>query len=130
MKIKTIYQKNYKGKILSIIQILLMTILSFYICHMVFAWPIPDSGLTTSYNDEGNVIPCPKPTVPGGLGGAETISELLKISPKVKAVVSSGYSNDPVMANFRDYGFCGIISKPYTKRQLADLLNKIFDKNV
>jgi len=45
MKIKTIYQKNYKGKILSIIHILLMTILSFYICHMAFAWPITDSGL-------------------------------------------------------------------------------------
>jgi len=51
-------------------------------------------------------------TVPGGLGGAETVSELLKIDPKVKAVVSSGYSNDPIMANFKDYGFCEIIPKP------------------
>ncbi|MDM8517071.1 ATP-binding protein [Desulfobacterales bacterium HSG16] len=65
-------------------------------------------------------------TVPGGMGGAETIVELLKVDPKVKAVVSSGYSNDPVMANYENYGFCGVIPKPYTKSQLSELLNKIF----
>ena len=65
-------------------------------------------------------------TVPGGMGGAETISELLKINPKVKAVVSSGYSNDPVMSNFGDYGFCGVVPKPYTKDQLAEVLNQFF----
>jgi len=67
-------------------------------------------------------------TVPGGMGGAETILELLKIDPKVKAVVSSGYSNDPIMANYEDYGFCGVVSKPYTKDQLAETLNEIFDR--
>jgi len=65
-------------------------------------------------------------TVPGGMGGLKTIIELLKIDPKVKAVVSSGYSNDPVMANYEDYGFCGIIPKPYTKAQLSEVLNRIF----
>ncbi len=64
-------------------------------------------------------------TIPGGMGGAKTISELLKIDPKVKAVVSSGYSNDPIMANYQDYGFCGVVPKPYTKDQVAELLNKI-----
>ena len=67
-------------------------------------------------------------TVPGGLGGAETIPELLKIDSDVKAVVSSGYSNDPVMANFKDYGFAGVVSKPFTKNQLAEILNKIFEE--
>ncbi|WP_207680360.1 PAS domain-containing hybrid sensor histidine kinase/response regulator [Desulfonema magnum] len=67
-------------------------------------------------------------TVPGGMGGAETILELLKIDPKVKAIVSSGYSNDPIMANYNEYGFCGVIAKPYTKSQLTQLLNKIFQE--
>ncbi|MBF0226239.1 MAG: PAS domain S-box protein [Desulfobacterales bacterium] len=64
-------------------------------------------------------------TVPGGMGGAKTIPELLKIDPKVKAVVSSGYSNDPIMGNYEYYGFCGVVPKPYTKDQLAEVLNNI-----
>ena len=65
-------------------------------------------------------------TIPGGIGGAKTIPELLKIDPTVKAIVSSGYSNDPIMANYENYGFCGVIPKPYTKDQLSKLFNKIF----
>jgi PAS domain S-box-containing protein len=64
-------------------------------------------------------------TVPGGMGGARTIPELLKIDPKVKAIVSSGYSNDPIMANYEDYGFCGVIPKPYTRDQIDALFNKV-----
>ena len=44
-------------------------------------------------------------TVPGGMGGKETMEKLLRIDPQVKAIVSSGYSDDPVMANFKEYGF-------------------------
>jgi CheY-like chemotaxis protein len=51
-------------------------------------------------------------TVPGGMGGREAIERLREIDPAVKAIVSSGYSSDPVLANYRDYGFCGLISKP------------------
>lgn len=65
-------------------------------------------------------------TIPGGMGGAKTIPELLKIDPKVKAVVSSGYSNAPIMANYEDYGFYDVVPKPYTKQELSDVLNKIF----
>ena len=68
-------------------------------------------------------------TIPGGMGGTKTIIELLKIDPHVKAIVSSGYSNDPIMANYEDYGFCGVIPKPFTKDQLAEILNKILAKN-
>ncbi len=65
-------------------------------------------------------------TVPGGMGGLKTIIELLKIDSNVKAVVSSGYSNDPIMANYEDYGFCGVVPKPYTLSQLSEALNQIF----
>ncbi|MBF0226350.1 MAG: PAS domain S-box protein [Desulfobacterales bacterium] len=68
-------------------------------------------------------------TIPGGMGGAETITELLKINPKVKAVVSSGYSNDPIMANYQDYGFCGVITKPFTKSEITETLSQILGKN-
>jgi DNA-binding NarL/FixJ family response regulator len=64
-------------------------------------------------------------TVPGGMGGAKTIAELLKIDPDVQAIVSSGYSNDPIMANYADYGFCGVAPKPYTKSQLSEVLHNI-----
>ena len=68
-------------------------------------------------------------TVPGGMGGAATVKELLKIDPNVKAVVSSGYSNDPIMANFQDYGFCNVMPKPYSKNQLSEILDTIFGEN-
>jgi PAS domain S-box-containing protein len=52
-------------------------------------------------------------TVPGRLGGKEAIQKMIEIDPNVKAIASSGYSNDPVMHDFVNYGFCGIIVKPY-----------------
>jgi two-component system cell cycle sensor histidine kinase/response regulator CckA len=61
-------------------------------------------------------------TVPGGMGGKETMKRLLDIDPKVQAIVSSGYSQDPVMANYRDFGFAGVVEKPYKIESLAKLL--------
>lgn len=52
-------------------------------------------------------------TIPGGMGGQECIRQLLALYPDVRAVVSSGYSNDSVMAEYERYGFCGTIPKPY-----------------
>jgi two-component system cell cycle sensor histidine kinase/response regulator CckA len=64
-------------------------------------------------------------TIPGGMGGKEAMGKLLKIDPAVKAIVSSGYSNDPVMADFRGYGFSGVVSKPCGLKELGEALNKI-----
>lgn len=64
-------------------------------------------------------------TIPGGMGGSETIAELLKIDPAIKAIVSSGYSSDPVMANYQEYGFCGVIPKPYEISKLNQVLHEV-----
>ncbi|MEW5784645.1 MAG: PAS domain S-box protein [Bacillota bacterium] len=60
-----------------------------------------------------------------GMGGQETIKELLNIDPAVKAIVSSGYCNDPVMVNYRACGFQGIIAKPYSFADLSRLLSEV-----
>jgi CheY-like chemotaxis protein len=64
-------------------------------------------------------------TVPGGMGGKETIKKLLEIDPKIKAIVSSGYSNDPILAEFREYGFKGVIIKPYRLTELSQILQNV-----
>jgi PAS domain S-box-containing protein len=61
-------------------------------------------------------------TVPGGMGGKETMKRLLDLDPHVKAIVSSGYSQDPVMANYREFGFAGVVEKPYKIESLAKTL--------
>ena len=63
-------------------------------------------------------------TIPGGMGGKEAMERLLKIDPQVKAIVSSGYSDDPIMADFQKYGFVGVIAKPYKVVELGNVLNK------
>lgn len=51
--------------------------------------------------------------IPGGMGGAETMKQLLEIDPAAKGYVSSGRTDDPIMMNFQSYGFSGTIEKPY-----------------
>ncbi len=64
-------------------------------------------------------------TIPGGVGGKEAIKELLEMDPEVRAIVSSGYSNDPIMADFKSYGFTGVVAKPYEIRELVETLNRV-----
>jgi len=56
--------------------------------------------------------------IPGGMGGSEAIRQLRDMDPDVRAIVASGYSNDPVLANYPDYGFRGILPKPFTMEQM------------
>ena len=63
-------------------------------------------------------------TIPGGMGGKEAIGDLLIMDPHATAIASSGYADDPVMANYADYGFKGIATKPYTMKNLEELLRK------
>jgi CheY-like chemotaxis protein len=66
-------------------------------------------------------------TIPGGMGGEEAVKKLLEIEPDVKVIVSSGYSNDPIIANFRDYGFSGYVIKPYKMDDLSRTLRTILE---
>lgn len=62
-------------------------------------------------------------TIRGGMGGAETIRKLLEIDPDVKAVISSGYSDDGVAAKYLEQGFKAFLKKPYDVEQLRDVLD-------
>jgi CheY-like chemotaxis protein len=61
-------------------------------------------------------------TIPGGMGGKEGIRKLKRIDPDARVIVSSGYSKDPVMSEFREYGFVGVVQKPYKIEDLGVIL--------
>ena len=64
-------------------------------------------------------------TVPGRMGGLEAMSRLRELDPRVRAVVSSGYSNDPVLASPREHGFRGVLAKPYTLEEFQRVLAEL-----
>ncbi len=64
-------------------------------------------------------------TVPGGMGGRETLGKLREFDPEVRTIVASGYSSDPVLLRFREYGFNGMIIKPFTARTLAEAVRDV-----
>jgi PAS domain S-box-containing protein len=63
-------------------------------------------------------------TVPGGMGGLQALAKLKELNPNVKAIVSSGYSSDPVLSNFREHGFCAVVSKPYDIHEFSRVLRE------
>ena len=64
-------------------------------------------------------------TIPGGMGGQEAAEKMLQIDPGAKIIVASGYSNDPVMANYRKYGFLAAIAKPFDLKQLSSVISSV-----
>jgi PAS domain S-box-containing protein len=64
-------------------------------------------------------------TIPGGMGGREAISRLRLYDPAVKVIVSSGYSSDLAMADFRMHGFKGMVAKPYDIAELAAVIRNV-----
>ncbi len=67
-------------------------------------------------------------TIRGGMGGRETIERLLAVDPKIRAIVSTGFSDDTVLSDHRNYGFSARLTKPYKLQELSDTLNKLLSR--
>ena len=67
-------------------------------------------------------------TIPGGMGGKEAIERLKELDPEVKAIVSSGYSDDPIMGDFRRFGFSGVLAKPYSAAEMSQILHTVIGR--
>lgn len=67
-------------------------------------------------------------TIPGGIGGEETAKNILKIDSGARMIVSSGYADDPVMANYTEYGFKGVVTKPYNLNKLSAVMSQALEK--
>lgn len=68
-------------------------------------------------------------TIPGGIGGKETLKHLLEIDKNIKAIVSSGYASESTLSDFKEYGFAGVLKKPYDYTQLRAVLSMILGNN-
>jgi CheY-like chemotaxis protein len=67
-------------------------------------------------------------TIPGGMGGKQVAPLFLEIDPAAVLIVSSGYSNDPVIASYRDYGFSGVLNKPFDVDKLGNELERLLKR--
>jgi CheY-like chemotaxis protein len=67
-------------------------------------------------------------SVPDGMGGKEAIQKLREYDPSVKAIVSSGYTNDPVVMDYAAYGFAGKLTKPYKINDMRMILESLLKK--
>jgi PAS domain S-box-containing protein len=67
-------------------------------------------------------------TIPGGMGGKEAVKKLLEIDPDARVIVSSGYATDPIMSEYKKYGFSAVITKPYSVNQLEETIHSLLKK--
>ncbi len=67
-------------------------------------------------------------TIPGGMGGKKAVRKVLEIDPEAKVIVTSGYSNDPVLAEYKKYGFSGIITKPFKIKEISEAVLQVINK--
>ncbi len=68
-------------------------------------------------------------TLPGGMGGKEALKKLIEIDPTVNAIVSSGYATDATMSRYQDFGFRGVIAKPYEAAELGKIVHEVIESN-
>ena len=68
-------------------------------------------------------------TVPGGMGGIDSVKEILKIDPNAKVIVSSGYASETILDNYATYGFAGMVAKPYTMKKLKEAVSALLSKS-
>jgi len=67
-------------------------------------------------------------TVKGGMGGKDLIKELVEVNPQVKAIVSSGYSEDPILVNHKQFGFTASVIKPFKTDKLLRTIKLVMDE--
>lgn len=67
-------------------------------------------------------------TIPGGMGGEQAVREVLAIDPDARVIVSSGYAGNSIMASYRDFGFKGVLSKPYTLSELSEVIRTVAER--
>ena len=68
-------------------------------------------------------------TLPGGMGGKEALKKLIEIDPTVNAIVSSGYAMDATMSRYQDFGFRGVIAKPYEAAELGKIVHEVIESS-
>jgi DNA-binding NarL/FixJ family response regulator len=69
-------------------------------------------------------------TVPGGMGGDETLKNIHILKPEFMAIATSGYATDPIMTNYSDYGFVGRLAKPYRLDEMVEIINTISQRKI
>ena len=90
----------------------------------VFLLPVGDAGAKVR-NAVRSLNPSTDLSIPNGMGGVKAIAEIRQTDPEVVAIVSSGYSDDPAMADPEKYGYAAVLPKPYQPNELTNLVDLI-----